>query len=142
MQTRPAIVHLELVELGADGRGRTIDGRPQQREKGAVAAAVVEDALSAKAPRELHTDVEPPPMTPGDEPILAEDLLRGVMPFTNRGIYGRFCRQNFLSRASHVPRIVIQNESRIRQMSTRSDRRRMYKRSKRNFWRLDTSRGA
>ena len=119
-----------------------VGGRPEQREKGAVAAAVVEDPLTAEAPCELQAGVESPPVTPCDEPVLAEDLLRGVMTAANRRIDWNLGRQNFFSRASQVPRIVIQNDRRIRRRSSSSDRRRMYSRSKRNFCRLDKSRGA
>ena len=50
--------------------------------------------------------------------------------------------QNFLPRVSHVPRNVIQNESRISRRSSQNDWRLMYTLSYLNLWRRMTSRGA
>src|SRR5439155_27072329 len=130
-EPRPAIVHLKLVELRADRRRGPHRRRPEQRKKRPVAAAVVEDVLSAESLCEPQRRLEPSTVTPRDEPVLAEDLLRGVMPLANRGVYRSLGGQNFFSRASHVPRTVIQNDNRIRRRSSRNDRRRMYNRSNR-----------
>src|SRR5207249_11804731 len=96
-------------------------------------ASVVEDSFAAKAGGQRQPDLEAAAMTPRDEAISAEDLLRRIVAAFD---------QNFFSRASHVPRIVIQNERRMRRTSSRKERRRMYRRSNLNFCRRETSRGA
>jgi hypothetical protein len=141
-QPRPAVHHLERVNLGAGCGGRPAGSGGQQADERAVAASIVENPTAAKALGQRDADFEAAAMAVGDEAILGKDLLRGVMTFAQRGIDGRFAGQNFFSRASQVPRMVIQKDNKIRRRSRKKDRRRMYKRSNRNFCRRDTSRGA
>ena len=78
-QPLAAVVHLRGIELGPDRGRRSIGGRAQQREKSAVAAAVVEQSLAAERRRQLQSRLEPTTVTPRDQAILAVDLLGGVV---------------------------------------------------------------
>src|SRR5437867_10444444 len=102
----------------------------QEPEKRAVAAAVIENAFALELLHEPETDLESAPVAPRDQPIAAEDLLGGVMAIAERDL-DPLVAQNFFSRLSHLPRIVIQNDSRISRTSRTNDRRRTYSKSNR-----------
>ena len=65
---------------------------PTAGRERAVAASVVEHPPAAKTLRQRDADVEAAAVAPGDQPILAKDLLRGVMTFAQGGIDGRLER--------------------------------------------------
>src|SRR5206468_8602540 len=137
---RSAIVHLHVVDFGADRGRRRMSATAQEPEKGAIAAAVVENSFALERAHQPQAGGKAAPVAPSDQPILAEDLFGGVMPIAKRPV-DALVGQNFFSRFSHVPRIVIQNDSRIRRTSSTNERRRRYSRSKRNFCRREMSRG-
>src|SRR5438552_2890970 len=113
----------------------------EEPEKGAVAAAVVENSFALERAHQPQAGREAAPVAPCNQPIRAEDLFGRVVPVAKRRVDARV-GQNFFSRFSHVPRIVIQNDSRISRTSSTNERRRTYNRSKRNFCRREMSRGA
>ncbi len=134
-QACAAVVHLLTVEIGADGDGGRIARLVKQGEQRAVAAAVVEQPAAAERTHERERGAEAALVAERDQPVAAVDLLCRVVAVADGG-------QNFRSRVSHVPLKEIQNDKAIKRTSSRNDRRWMYSRSKRNFWRRVMSRGA
>ena len=81
--------NLVVVELGAHRLSGTIAGVAEQhREKRSVAAAVVEQPAAPEAARQREARVEPAAVTPGNQPILAEDLLGGVVALSEGSVQG------------------------------------------------------
>jgi hypothetical protein len=133
-QSRAAVDDLDFIELGADAFGNGRGAGLEKREKGAVAAAVVQDALPCETPCKAEPELEPALVAPRHQAVLAEDLFGRVMPFSKDVVRGRLRDgQNLRSRASQAPRNVIQNESRMRRASSDSDWRRTYNTSNLNF---------
>ena len=128
-EPRLAVDDLVVVELGAHGLGGTSRRCRQHGQKGPVAAAVIEHPAAPKRLRERQAGLEPAAVTPGNQPVLAEDLLGGVVALTEGGRSGFSAQgsgiRTSVSRASQLPRAVIQNERRISRRSSSIDCRRI-----------------
>src|SRR5262245_734722 len=118
-EASPAAFHLLHVYFDTDRFGRSGGTRHQERQERSIPAAVIENPLTLEACGELKSGFEAPAVAPRDQVVFAEDLLRRVVTVPESRIDRG--RQYFRSRASHVPRKVIQKDTRIRRTSSRID---------------------
>src|SRR5262245_35597916 len=78
-ETSAAVVDLRFVDLDTDRFGRRGCPGQQERQERAVSAAVVKNPLAFEPRGELQSGFEAAAMTPRDQVVLAENLLRRVM---------------------------------------------------------------